>query len=43
MHVQVVQDADDLEEEPQREEKVQVLHICQVNMTEICEISNSNQ
>ena len=37
MQVLVVQEAEDLEEEQQREERVQVLHTCQVNMTEIRE------
>ena len=40
VQVLVVQEAEDLEEEQQREERVQVLHTCQVNMTEIHEVSD---
>ena len=40
MQVLVVQEAKDLKEEQQRGESVQVLHTLQVNMTEICEVSN---
>ena len=40
MQVLVVRAAKDLEEEQQREERVHVLHIYQVNMTKICEVSD---
>ena len=38
--VLVGQEAEDVEEEQQREERIQVLHSCQVTMIEIHEISN---
>ena len=40
MEVLLVQEAEDLEEEQRREERVKVLHTCQVNMTVICEVSD---
>ena len=40
MQVLVVQEAGDLEEEQQREERMPVLHTYQVNMTEIHEVSD---
>ena len=40
VQVLVVQEAEHLEEEPRSEESVQVLHNCQVNMTQSQEISD---